>query len=88
MDISTNLIAGIEEGSNKFTGPEVTADTFQVVADLMKAGGRRQPGSDYRKFKKSKLPPGSIPGEELVEKKKEAPKDWLEPKIYKGTSIS
>jgi hypothetical protein len=83
--VATNLLMGIEEGSNKFSHPEVNADTFQLVAELMRAGGERiQKHSDLRE----NLPPGAIPGEKPTEEKKEAPKDWLEPKIYKGTTVS
>ncbi|MBU0776767.1 hypothetical protein KKH23_04055 [Patescibacteria group bacterium] len=85
VDVATNLLAGIEEGSNKFSSSEVVANTFQAVADLMRVGGvRKQKFSHQREA----FPPGSIPGEKVVEEKKKAPKDWLEPKIYKGTSIS
>lgn len=96
MDIATNLLMGIEEGSNKFSSPEVSAETFQTVSDLMKAGGKR-----VRKtpLQKGAFPPGSIPGRVPQvqppsakapegEGKEETPKSWLEPKIYKGTSIS
>jgi len=85
VDTATNLLAGIEEGSNKFSSSEVGANTFQVVADLIRAGGVRK-----RKVlnQKGTFSQGSIPGKKILEEKKEAPKDWLEPKIYKGTSIS
>lgn len=87
VDIATNLLIGIEEGSNKFSSPEVTADTFQMISDLMKAGGQRLRRGPYQK---ETFPPGSIPGKvvKVEEEKKETPKEWLEPKIYKGTSIS
>lgn len=88
VDIATNLLAGIEDGSNKFSGSEVVADTFQTVADLMRVGGVRKQRFSHQNFQKGKFPSGSIPGKKIVEEKKEAPKDWLEPKIYKGTSIS
>jgi len=88
VDIATNLLAGIEDGSNKFSGSEVVADTFQTVADLMRVGGVRKQRFSHQNLQKGKFPSGSIPGKKIVEEKKEAPKDWLEPKIYKGTSIS
>ncbi len=92
-DIATDLLMGIEEGSDSFASPEVNADTFAAMSDLMRAGGRRvakrempDPGS---------FPAGSIPGTEIeFEKPKEevsegeAPTSWMEPKIYKGTSVS
>ena len=88
VDIATNLLIGIEEGSNKFSSSEVVADTFQTVADLMRVGGVRKQRSSHQNYQKEKFPPGSIPGKKIIEEKKETPKDWLEPKIYKGTSIS
>lgn len=95
-DIATNLIAGIEEGSRDFKGQDVTAETFETVAKLLRSGGQRVP---KEKFEKAAFPQGAIPVEPLFKKeepdtsseagKKEVtPKDWLEPKIYKGTSIS
>lgn len=87
-DISTNLVMGIEEGSNHFTNPDVSAETFEIFAELLRAGGQRVPA---HKVETSSFPQGSILGEEIkMEKveKKEAPKDWLEPKIFKGTTIS
>lgn len=88
-DVATNLLRGIEGGSNKFSNPNVGAQTFQLVSELMQAGGRR---STRDEIQKSEYPPGAIPGQitqaKPQEKPKETPKDWLQPKIYKGTSIS
>lgn len=89
-DTATNLLIGIEEGTNKFASPEVTAETFQLAAELMRAGGQwaRRAIPQRQTF-----PPGAIPGRipprQPPQKGKaaSAPKDWLEPKIYKGTSI-
>ena len=129
VDIATNLLMGIEEGSNNFTDPTVTADTFAIVADLMRSGGKRS--SSQVSARPTDFPPGAIPGQivrpqpfmqpqapqisqfqaaqtkpslvtQQVESEKaapseqpeesdepeEPPKDWLSPKIYKGTSIS
>ena len=86
QDTATNLIMGIEEGSQDFKGPDVTPETFEIVAQLLRAGGQRMP---KERIEKKSYPAGAIPGQEVeIEKKEEAPKDWLEPKIYKGTSIS
>lgn len=82
-DSATNLIAGIEEASNNFTGEGVSADTFEVFAHLLKSGGvRQQKGGIKREY-----PQGAIPGQDL-KVSPPAPKDWFEPKIYKGTSVS
>lgn len=85
-DIATNLIMGIETGTNSFSSREVTAETFETVADLMKRGGRR---SAQEEKAREDYPAGSIPGEIEAEKKsEEPPKDWLEPKIFKGNTVS
>lgn len=60
-DVSTNLLMGIEEGSEKFSKPEVNANTFAITSELMRAGARRagqavSPGA---------YPPGAIPGQTL-----------------------
>jgi hypothetical protein len=109
-DIATNLLMGIEAASNSFNETSVTAETFAIISELMRAGGKRtvfQPTA-----KKEEFPEGAIPGvmqqsavatlqqnkqnlkteplqEELEEEEKEeTPSDWLQPKIYKGTSVS
>ena len=82
-DIATNLIAGVEEGSKNFQGDDVTADTFQIVSGLMRVGGQRM----SKNILQGNFPAGSIPGQVPAEVKK-TPQDWLEPKIYKGTSVS
>jgi hypothetical protein len=136
QDIATNLLTGIEESTNNFTDATVTADTFLIVSELMKAGGRRVsaqgiaqkrdfpegaiPGvipkpfidrrrnqgtnqtqfnrrnddrdrgkSFYPQAPKTQQPIQSIPVEEKVtDDDKNAPNDWLKPKVFKGTSIS
>lgn len=101
-DIATNLVMGIEEGSNKFSSNEVTAETFQVFAELMKAGGQRMGNV---RAQRAHVPSGVIPQRparqpvqkviqpvrekpQVETKREDTPKDWLEPKIYKGTNIS
>lgn len=87
-DIATNLLAGIEKASRNFSTNEVTANTFEVVAYLMKKGGRRlSQEKELQKGFPSPLISGPLESVEK-EKPKDPPKDWLEPKIYKGSSIS
>lgn len=99
-DIATNLVAGIEDGSKNFTHPYVNADTFMLVADLMRSGGRR---TVTEKLNRDQFPMGSIPGEvvqsqmpqsqevgaiENIETEN-APQSWFEaPQVYKGTSVN
>lgn len=42
-DMATNLLSGIEDETKGFTSNETSADTFEIVAKLMKAGGVRIP---------------------------------------------
>jgi len=84
-DTATNLLTGIEKGNKRYSSVDVTAETFELVAYLMKKGGRRSLSDSQ--FRKPFL--GQIKKENVEEKKsKEPPKSWLEPKIYKGTNIS
>lgn len=99
-DIATNLLMGIEEGSEGLASPEVNADTFTAMSDLMRAGGRRiakREALDPRSFPQGSIPGGNVQFEnepEAGESMKEdidegdAPNSWFEPKIYKGTSVS
>ena len=97
-DVATNLLTGIEDGSGNFSDGSVNAETFEIVAGLMRKGGRRK---SYFNLQKVNYPPGSIPGQpiprsmfkkpkisEVDDDQEQTPRDWLEPKIYKGTSTS
>lgn len=99
-DIATNLLMGIEEGSDGLASPEVNAETFESMSILMRAGGRRiakREMPDPMSFPAGSIPGGSIQfekepesGESMKEDINEgdAPNSWFEPKIYKGTSVS
>ncbi len=108
-DVATNLVMGIEEGSHNFASGEVTPDTFETFAFLLRNGGQRPPRT---KLSPINFPPGAIPTQpfsspkpvrqvqpmqpepiaEEIESKEELvenpPDDWLQPKVFKGTSIS
>lgn len=83
-DIATNLIAGIEEGSDHFGKEGTSAETFDVFARLLRAGGQRGQKAGF--VKKVIAPVRSVPA--APPDAGDAPKDWFEPKIYKGTSVS
>jgi hypothetical protein len=109
-DIATNLLMGIEEGSSNFTSSEVTPDTFETFAYLLRSGGQR---SARTKLSPASFPAGSIPTQPFTQTPAQAapeqvaempvadvegtqeqeqdinpPDDWLQPKVYKGTSVS
>jgi hypothetical protein len=58
-DIATNLLMGIEEATENFTGSGVGPDTFEIAAQLMRAGGRRGGGQ----VQTQQYPQGAIPGQ-------------------------
>ncbi len=51
-DAANNLLTQISESTNQFTGPKVTADTFETVAFLMRSGARvgRSPHAASSRF--------------------------------------
>ncbi|KKQ92096.1 MAG: hypothetical protein UU16_C0020G0006 [Candidatus Woesebacteria bacterium GW2011_GWA2_40_7] len=57
-DIATNLIMGVEEGSSNFAGSDVTAETFETFAYLLRSGGQRLPKT---RLSPASFPPGAIP---------------------------
>lgn len=58
-DIATNLVSGIEAETAAFTSQYVSADTFQMVADLIRAGGKK--GGALPQIPKGQYPQGALP---------------------------
>ncbi len=123
-DISTNLLMGIEFATETFTSPQTSAETFALVSELLRLGGKRllaspslqtyplvsglpqmpptlhfTPPLEIKKrdafLKKEEEKPQEEETQEGLgvdsSKKDESqkpPEEWLQPKIYKGTSIS
>ena len=98
VDVATNLAMGIEEGSDNFSGPEVTPDTFEAFAYLLRSGAQRLP---KEKVSANDFPAGSIPGVQVFKKGSQVqdiegtkeeeqvinpPEDWLQPKVIKGAA--
>ena len=94
VDVATNLAMGVEEGSSNFSSSEVTPETFEVFASLLRSGAQRLP---KEKKSASDFPVGSIPGVQVFQKTQDVegtkeeeqainpPEDWLKPKVIKGT---
>lgn len=57
-DVATNLVMGIEDGSNNFGNSEVTPETFEIFAFLLRNGGQRMPRV---KLSPAGFPAGAIP---------------------------
>lgn len=74
-DIATNILHAIYKTTNSFQ-TQVTARTFEVAAQCVKAGGKQ-------------IIPQQHQPEEVVAppKTQSPPEDWLKPKIYKSSSL-
>ncbi|HET7099233.1 MAG TPA: hypothetical protein VFI61_03310 [Patescibacteria group bacterium] len=57
-DTATNLVMGVEEGSNHFESSEVTPETFETFAHLLRSGGKRPL---RERLSPTNFPAGSIP---------------------------
>jgi hypothetical protein len=87
---------GIYEGSKNFSGQNVTAETFQIASELMRAGGKIAQKTELsrRRFPAGAFPIPPFQGENSSLEKPATesvtpPKSWMQtPKIYKGSSIS
>ncbi len=73
-DASTNLYRQITSGSNNFQSPQMTADTFEIVAYLLRNGAQR--GGQVRAPQPSTHPTSPVPTQ--------VPADWQAPKVYRG----
>ena len=72
-DVATNLVMGIEDGSSNFSGSEVTPETFETFAYLLRNGGQRIP--------KVKLSPASFPAGAIPAKPYNQPVRQETPKV-------
>jgi len=96
QDIATNLLLAIEKATQGFSSPNTSALTFEMVAFCLRVGGRRAKASVVKtkaiKPKKevslSPMPSGvsakKTPQEAKPDQKPSS--DWLEPKIFKGST--
>ncbi len=85
-DVASNLLAGIEQITNHYQSPVVSADTFEAAAFLMRQGAHR-----HDPALASQYPAGSIPTtqpQDQAQVQAQPEPDWYEPKIYRGTSVS
>ena len=87
-DMATNLYSGVAAATNNFTSYSVSADTFEHIATLLRAGAVKKIVKKPEPAKINHVPsaesqPTAI---EEVEKEKNA-QDWLKPKIFKNSGL-
>jgi len=81
QDVGANLILGIREQTDNFQKGKVSADTFEAASIAMRAQElQKEALSSQQVSSRPKRPLSSQSG-------KEPPPEWLEPKIYKGSTL-
>lgn len=81
-DIATNLYDGLTSGSRSFAAPQVTAETFEIAAWLLKSGARKS----TNRFPTNEEMPRREFGITNNAESEATPPDWFKPKIFKGGS--
>ena len=81
QDIAQNLFLGLSRATANFSSQTVSADTFEAAALCLRAGAKRE--------LRIKVPAQgeAMPIEEKIKSVPPSP-DWLQPKIYRGTSLT
>ena len=86
-EISSNLYQGLSAATQKFASSQVTAETFETAAYLMKQGaGKKEQvkntnGKQQEAEKKTIRPADSVE-KEPVGQEDDVEEDWLKPKIF------
>ena len=81
IDIANNLMQGIEAATSGLSAPNLTADTFEALAILYRAGARRQTATIP--VREAKI----VADMPIIDNTTPASikEDWLQPKIFKGS---
>lgn len=69
-DVASDLVMGIEEGSSNFASSEVTPETFETFAYLLRNGAQRMPRT---KLSPANFPPGAIPDRPFTQRLPQVP---------------
>ena len=84
-DIASNIMLGLETATDNFRSLKTTADTFEAAALALRSGGRR---SQMTITTPQPTPTPTVVPTPPAETVAETPRnDWLEPKIYKGSTL-
>jgi len=84
-DIASNIMLGLETATDNFRSLKTTADTFEAAALALRSGGRR---SQMTITTPQPTPTPTVVATPPAETVAETPRnDWLEPKIYKGSTL-
>ncbi len=87
VDIASNLMQGIEAATSGLSSPNMTADTFEALAVLYRAGARRTPPVSNQSNHTTAKIIGDMPivdhGAPVATPSDSPKEDWTRPKILK-----
>lgn len=97
LDIAQNLMLGIATATNNFQDSKTSSLAFEMAGALMRQGALRPTSSSQRrklsndfestiKTEEKPLAPQTPLADKQTEVTDNPPEDWLEPKIYKGST--
>jgi len=91
-DIATNILHALYKTTDSFQ-THVTAQTFEVAAQCVKAGGKQIPPTPSNATPQQSVPEHVSPAPQTQEpiappKTQNPPEDWLKPKIFKSSTIA
>ena len=92
-DMATNILHSLYKTTESFQ-KHVTAQTFEVAAQCVKAGGKQiAPTSSITARKQQEVSEPAVPVSQSQEpvappKTQNPPEDWLKPKIFKSSTIA
>lgn len=84
VDIAQNLMNGIIFATSNFQSTKVTPLAFEMAAFLLRYGAKRE---GEEKVKKSTSTDVEVVELKEQKQQKQAPVDWLKPKIYTGSTL-
>lgn len=95
-DVASNLLAGLDHATNRFSHPQISAQAFLTAGKLIQSGAKRQPPRIQQDNQPGQgsggfmpfVPPSSVnrPPRPMPAQGNQPPQEWLQPKIYKGGS--
>lgn len=83
-DAAANLLTGLRVGTDNFQNPKAGAETFEMAAKLARSITVQLPTVLHSSVSTT-VEPETAPSTNAMT---EPSPDWLEPKIYRGTSVS
>lgn len=94
QDCAANILTGILWATDRFLKGNIKPETFEVSARCLRAGAKMPGGQDIKPDQQipfintGAASTNIVQKDEKGKKLKTPPTDWLEPKIYKGSTLA